>query len=1432
MRSGEWGSRVTDHDCTMNHENSYLAFLLSLLLAGLLAVVDAGEAKPAAEQSEELSDKPPEMALSAAAQKRVEKFMNLVLDDPRNEFAFEQVYEIYESEKQTWKLLDFFLNAARLRPTDGNLQLLLGKMYIRFRDYYKATEHFEAALRIFERNYYARLKLGQVYLKRDDAEKARENLAEAVKVAVGPGDRVEALFLLAEAFMRDEKVEAASKAWDDILGIQQFDVPTLQRLARVYRAHKLPDNAEKMLKEVLDLAKNDLKLKYETLLSLSELHEARGDRDTAIKELRQAQKLLLPNSARRRDVEDRIRRLHREGDQLQEFFDNLEQRVKERPNDVNLRKEIARLYLSEGKVETAAEHVQEGMAIDSRDVLLLEQAVEANIGLEKVEAATGVLEQLHDISGGAPAYLVDKGEILWEQGKQDDALATWQRIVSVESPSIDRYEALARTCRKHEQQDKAIAAYEKMLSMDPNVQGVRLALAEYLLSLGEKERAAELLAPLAECSVGNPQLRELAEETKQPSHWTLGQFDDGVEGELRFDEKAGHAVLSVKTKGPRHGVKASQKVALLPEILYHVSARVKKLEGDGKVTVGIDTPLTACEVPGKDEWQEVRIPIPADPEPREIEVSLQVDGGPTKVAIEGIRVARPTTAETFLQVAELYAEHDMDSELMALLEEARSRYPEDYRIAKRIGSAFERLKEHQKAIQSFFEAYDHAPNWREKEVLTEKLISLHLAYGTGSHLGRLARMIYKLHEDIGRDPENPDPYVDVARVAAVYRPAVELHHWGTHVTVPGISKIPNVVRRGDHFTMGQVAAIDYYKQALERDPMRIGAYVGMSRCYIFFDEFEKAVMEYKKLAIVNPVGKWKYYFAIGDMFASQGQTPEARAFWDRVAERAFTDATLYFRLAARYYWARQPERAIRMFRKAISIYYYDFRYHLALANVLTEEKQYGQAIAEYREALKLSAETMHTMLVPVQRTMAKAQVQYAHELFARGEYQQALDIYQEIRKYQEDLNKYLEEVVPGFPDTLMQIVRTQAKVAGKRPALSAYQPITKQFPEATCWVADHLEMAADYFASLDAEREFTPSMAIRKGASTRKLPSLQQGFSVRVYPWVTRVCLSPERIYLARRFSEAELDPKTGKVLADSDRRGVVRYFGTDTFRMAGGKLALSEIKSGRALWEVDGSWSYDPQANADVVVGLAKSKLQALDRKTGKLLWEAPTCQEFTVTDRYVTTKRVKRWVARTGGLEEHAHGDTEAIGYIFHVLDARSGKVVFEDQSSGSHYWRVPVVVGDLVVLTDGFSHQVYAHHIASGKLRWIAKFDSFFAAPPLEVDGKIYLYMRRPELKTVIQYVLDPATGDILHETDMGVNSLYARPIAIGQTIFYYDPVKYELIGVDREKGGVVGRRSVREWLPEGSHIRVITLHGMNDSIYIYTQDGLVVRLDVGK
>jgi tetratricopeptide (TPR) repeat protein len=245
--------------------------LLPLLSLAIFTAsnIDAEETapQPVKQQGAEQLSK---LSLSAEAQKIADKYMNIILEDPRNEFAFEQVYQVYESERKTWKLLDFFVNAARLQRKNPKLQMLLGLAYYRFRDYFKSAQHFKAALVHAPNDFFSRLMLGRIFLKQSNSNLAKEHLVEAIKAAPVIDDVLQARLLLGEALMLDKDRENAQKAWNEVFK-DQYDIPTLQRLSSHYLRHKFYEQADKVFERILDLAKKNPKLSSDILIQRSDL---------------------------------------------------------------------------------------------------------------------------------------------------------------------------------------------------------------------------------------------------------------------------------------------------------------------------------------------------------------------------------------------------------------------------------------------------------------------------------------------------------------------------------------------------------------------------------------------------------------------------------------------------------------------------------------------------------------------------------------------------------------------------------------------------------------------------------------------------------------------------------------------------------------------------------------------------------------------------------------------------------------------------------------------------------------------------------------------------------------------------------------------------------------------------------------------------------
>ena len=136
----------------------------------------------------------------------------------------------------------------------------------------------------------------------------------------------------------------------------------------------------------------------------------------------------------------------------------------------------------------------------------------------------------------------------------------------------------------------------------------------------------------------NGKLNELDPETKRPTHWRLALAGDHAEGDLVFDTDAGHAVIEATVRSGDSGVQVLQGAGVLPNVGYKLRARIKRLEGEGKITVGVDRPLLQSDFSKTGEWESCEVDFFTDPEQRELTAFVSVVGESARVAVDEIRL--------------------------------------------------------------------------------------------------------------------------------------------------------------------------------------------------------------------------------------------------------------------------------------------------------------------------------------------------------------------------------------------------------------------------------------------------------------------------------------------------------------------------------------------------------------------------------------------------------------------------------------------------------------------------------------------------------------------------------------------------------------------------------------------------------------------------
>lgn len=198
-------------------------------------------------------------------------------------------------------------------------------------------------------------------------------------------------------------------------------------------------------------------------------------------------------------------------------------------------------------------------------------------------------------------------------------------------------------------------------------------------------------------------------------------------------------------------------------------------------------------------------------------------------------------------------------------------------------------------------------------------------------------------------------------------------------------------------------AVEYFQQAIDKDPSYAMAYVGLAECYVtgFLSHFERkplvegaaqkalaidptlgephAVLgvmrtsdfeyaagesEFRKAIELSPNYATAYHW-YGETLAVQGRFDESFAQFKRALDLDPFSLAISSDLGRTYYLARQPDRAIEHFRKLIEMDPNYVRTRFYLANAYQEKGMYEEALTELEKGFVLQGEDPSEIAKPV-----------------------------------------------------------------------------------------------------------------------------------------------------------------------------------------------------------------------------------------------------------------------------------------------------------------------------------------------------------------------------------------------------------------------------------------------------------------------------------
>ncbi len=341
-----------------------------------------------------------------------------------------------------------------------------------------------------------------------------------------------------------------------------------------------------------------------------------------------------------------------------------------------------------------------------------------------------------------------------------------------------------------------------------------------------------------------------------------------------------------------------------------------------------------------------------------------------------------------IELADLFREQELYDQAIAQHEAIIQLKTEDpYRVClsrREIGNIHEAKGDYEDAIQSYETAMAlTAPgNWLRKD-LQHRIIGIYAADGNWE--GLIAHYEKKL-EDTPNDPELigllASAYIENQQLdegITTYQKAVELAPTDTGIRLNLITALRSAEKFEDaaaaYESLSEQQPDDFgiyrelgelylqledadraratYQRMLDRDPGNAGTHLILAEIYAGNAWIDDAIAAYQKAMEKSP-NNLDYIEYFGEFYFRQGNRQKTVETWNQLVAGDKATAENYDRLAKLLDAKDFRTEAIAASREAVALMSDSYRYREALAQRLTEAKNYDEALAEYAEAEKLA----------------------------------------------------------------------------------------------------------------------------------------------------------------------------------------------------------------------------------------------------------------------------------------------------------------------------------------------------------------------------------------------------------------------------------------------------------------------------------------------
>jgi tetratricopeptide (TPR) repeat protein len=359
---------------------------------------------------------------------------------------------------------------VRIRPYEPQYHYHLGKAYLNDGQIDAAVEHFQTALKIYDKYQSARRALAEIYKYQKKLDDAATEYREIL--ALNPPDAIRIRGNLADIYLKLAQYEEAAEQCEIILQTNPDDMKIREALASIYFEIGRYEEAILMSQRILQQDSNNASA-HEVLARVY-IQQEKYDAATA-----QCQEILRthPDDI---DILAMLGSLYLAMENADEAIRILKKVLNNKPDNEDANYWIAMAYEIKGDLDNAVKYMRATIRINPKrhEAYNALGYFFADRGINLSEAVR-LIQQALDVEPENGAYIDSLGWAYFQLGRTDDALTELEKAIKYFPDSAEILDHLGEVYLKKGLTEKAIDQWRKALELEPDNEKLQTKLKRY-----------------------------------------------------------------------------------------------------------------------------------------------------------------------------------------------------------------------------------------------------------------------------------------------------------------------------------------------------------------------------------------------------------------------------------------------------------------------------------------------------------------------------------------------------------------------------------------------------------------------------------------------------------------------------------------------------------------------------------------------------------------------------------------------------------------------------------------------------------------------------------------------------------------------------------------------------------------------------------------